>query len=72
MILDATRGVTVIAITPTAGFLKLLIYWPRHTAHGISVPQPEIEPVLLALEAWSLNHWTTRKVLLQSFEQGSE
>ena len=25
------------------------------------VPQTGIEPVLLALGAWSLNHWTTRK-----------
>ena len=26
------------------------------------VPQPEIEPGPLALGAWSLSHWTTRKV----------
>ena len=30
-------------------------------ACGILVPQPEIEPVPLALEAWSPNHWTTRE-----------
>ena len=55
MILDAARGVTVIVVTPTADFLKLLIYWPCHTARGISGPQPEIEPVPPAVEAWSLN-----------------
>ena len=33
-----------------------------HPACGILVPQPEIEPVPLAVEAWSLNHWTTREV----------
>ena len=29
---------------------------------GILVPQPGIEPAPLALEAPSLNHWTTREV----------
>ena len=29
---------------------------------GISVPQPETEPRLLALGVQSLNHWTTREV----------
>ena len=29
---------------------------------GILVPQVEIEPMHPAVEAWSLNHWTTRKV----------
>ena len=31
------------------------------TACGSSVPQPRIEPVPPALEAWSLNHWTARE-----------
>ena len=31
-------------------------------ACGILVPWPGIEPMSLALEAWSLNHWTTREV----------
>ena len=31
-------------------------------ARGILVPWPGIEPMSLALEAWSLNHWTTREV----------
>ena len=35
---------------------------PRHAAHGVSVPQPGIEPVLPALKVWSLSHWNTRKV----------
>ena len=26
------------------------------------VPQPRIEPMPPAVEAWSLNHWTTREV----------
>ena len=30
-------------------------FW--HAACGILVPQPEIEPVPLALGAQSLNHW---------------
>ena len=32
------------------------------TACGSSVPQPRIEPVPPALEAWSPNHWTSREV----------
>ena len=31
-------------------------------ACGILVPWPGIESMSLALEAWSLNHWTTREV----------
>ena len=33
-------------------------------ACGILVPQPGIKPMPPALEAQSLNHWTTREVLL--------
>ena len=33
-----------------------------HVACGILVPQPGIEPVPAALEAWSPNHWATREV----------
>ena len=28
----------------------------------ILVPRPAIEPIPTVLEAWSLNHWTTREV----------
>ena len=31
-------------------------------ACGISVLPPGIEPVPPVMEAWSLNHWTTREV----------
>ena len=31
-------------------------------ACGILVPQPGIEPVSPALEAWHCNHWTTKEV----------
>ena len=34
-------------------------FWP-HSEN--LVPQPEIEPVLPAVEAQSLNHWTAREV----------
>ena len=44
--------------------------WPHHVAHGTLVPQPGIEPVSLALEMWSLNHWTSREV--QSTFQASD
>ena len=32
---------------------------------GILVPQPRIQPTSPAVEAWSLNRWTTREVLAQ-------
>ena len=35
---------------------------PHGLACKILVPRPGIEPVLSAVEAWSLNHWTTREV----------
>ena len=34
----------------------------RHSGCRILVPQPETEPVPLAVEAQSLTHWTTRNV----------
>ena len=34
-------------------------FWPHHTACEILVSQPGIKS---ALEAWSLNPWTTREV----------
>ena len=39
-------------------------FWPYHTAYGILVPLPGIEPAPhpSAVEARSLNHWTTREV----------
>ena len=41
---------------------KFLFFWPYCTACGILVPQPGTEPVPPAVEAQSLNHWTTREV----------
>ena len=38
------------------------IFWWHYTACGILLPQPGIEPTSRALEAWGLNHWTTKKV----------
>ena len=35
--------------------LLLFFFWPHHTACGILVPRPGIEPAPPALEAWSLN-----------------
>ena len=36
--------------------------WPCRVACGIIVPRPGIEPVPPAVEARSLNHWTTGEV----------
>ena len=36
----------------------------HHVACGILVPQPGIKPAPPALEVGSLNHWTTREVLV--------
>ena len=38
---------------------KNFIFWPHHGACGILVSQPWIEPSSLAVEAQSLNRWTT-------------
>ena len=38
------------------------LFWLRHAACEILVPQPGIEPAPPVLEAWSLNHWTSREV----------
>ena len=40
------------------------LFWPWHVACGILVPWSGIEPTRLALEAQSLNCWTTRVVPL--------
>ena len=55
-------------------FKKLFIYfWPRRVAYGTLVPRPGIEPTAPAVEAWSLNHWTTREVPLPPFiQQGQQ
>lgn len=42
--------------------LLYLIFWLYCAACGVPVPQLGIEPVAPALEAQSLNHWTTREV----------
>ena len=41
--------------------LYFIIFWPCHTACGILVPWPGVEPLPPAVEAWSPNHWTTRE-----------
>ena len=40
------------------------LFFPGHTTHGIGilVHQPGMEPAPPAVEAWRLNHWTTRAV----------
>ena len=46
-------------------FLKEdLVSTYAHVACGILVHQPGIELMPPALEAWSLDHWTTREVLI--------
>ena len=42
--------------------LSLSLFMPSRMACGISVPRPGIEPEFPALEAPSLNPWTTREV----------
>ena len=41
---------------------KVLFIYFGNMACGILVLQPGIEPVPPAVEAWSLNHWTSREV----------
>ena len=50
-------------------FLKIWVIYDDllfifcHVARGILAPHPGMETSPLALEVWSLNHWTTREVL---------
>ena len=43
-------------------YLFAFINWRRHAACGISVPQPGVEPVAPAVQAWSPDHWTAGEV----------
>ena len=45
---------------------EFIFFWPHHAPCGISVPGPGIEPEPPALEALSLNHWTTREVPMKA------
>ena len=42
-------------------FFFFFFFWPCHSAYGILVPQPGIEPRSWAVKAQTLNHWTTRE-----------
>lgn len=58
----------LLALNPVVSFLFLslllvfVFFWPWHMACGILVPWPGIEPASPAVEAQTLNHWTTSKV----------
>ena len=43
-------------------FNLLLIFWLCHPICGVLVPPPRAEPTHPELEAWGLNHWTTREM----------
>ena len=47
--------------TPVS-FFFFLFFWAVSCSRVLG-PQPEIEPVPLAVKVWSLNHWTIREVL---------
>ena len=51
------------------GFILLYLFWPHHMACGILVPLPRIKLIPPALEAQSLNHWTTSKVQICTFSE---
>ena len=45
---------------------SFVLFWLRHVACGILVPQPGIKPTAPALEVQGLNHWTAGEVLVAS------
>ena len=47
--------------------LNIIYLFIATMACGTLVPPPGIEPVPLAVEAWSPNHWTTRELLASVF-----
>ena len=50
---------------------QLFLFWPRHLACGILVPQPGVEPRCLAVKERSPNHWTAREFLFFFFFKGN-
>ena len=49
------------------GAFCLFVFWLHRVTCGISVPRLGMEPMPPAVEAWSLNHWTTREVPVGHF-----
>ena len=45
----------------------IYIYWLHHVACTILVPQPGSKSMPPAVEAWILNHWTTREIPIYIF-----
>ena len=45
-----------------SGHFFFFLFWLHHTACGILVPWPGIEPVPHAVEVQHPNHWTAREV----------
>ena len=43
-------------------FYFIFCFWLHCAAYGILGPEPGMESSPPAVEAWSLNHWTTREV----------
>ena len=43
-------------------YIVFFFFWLGWAAYGILVPRPGIEPMFPTVIAWSLNHWSTRKV----------
>ena len=61
-------GRTYYGLAPPPVFcFCFLFFWLHHTACGILVPQPGIEPVPPPVGAWSPNHWTAREFPPPSF-----
>ena len=48
-------------------FFFFFFFWLHHTTCRILVPRPRIEPGLPTVEAWSLNHWSTREFPYTTF-----
>ena len=65
------RFVFLSEFTETSLFFLFLFcfyfFWPHHTACGILVPLPAVEPVPPVVEVKSLNCWTARRVPEPSF-----
>jgi hypothetical protein len=56
------RGLWSLVLSIYYVFMVLLFFLDLGAQFMGLVSQPGIEPVLLAVEAWNLNHWTAREV----------
>ena len=60
--IENSFGVWIWQYMSMESFFFFNFFWLCCAAWGIVVPQSGIEPMSLAVKAWSLNHWTSSDI----------